>query len=48
MVVILAVVFWILSLLPIPHPWNKIIMAVVGLIALLILLNRAGLLAGLG
>lgn len=47
MVIVLAVVFWILSLLPLGHPWKQIIMAVVGLIALLMILSRAGLLTGL-
>jgi hypothetical protein len=44
-VVILAIVVWalvyILGLLPVPEPFNRIAMVVIMLVALLVLLNRA-------
>ena len=36
--IIAAVVFWIISLLPVPQPWLNIFRAIVGLIVLIWLL----------
>lgn len=43
-IVVIGIVFYILSLLPLPAPWLNIARAIVALIVLLILLNYLGVL----
>jgi len=42
MVVIIAVIFYVLSLIPLPQPWLNIIRIIVGLIVLIWLLSYLG------
>jgi hypothetical protein len=35
LVIVVAIIFWVLSLLPIPAPWSNIARAIVGLIVLI-------------
>jgi hypothetical protein len=42
MVVIIAVIFYVLSLIPLGQPWINIIRIIVGLIVLIWLLNMLG------
>lgn len=47
-VIVLAIVFWVLRQIPFPAPFGWIAYAVVGLIAIIALLNFIGLGTGLG
>jgi hypothetical protein len=38
-VVIIGVAIWIVRMLPLPHPWNQIAQAVVGLIGLVLIVS---------
>jgi hypothetical protein len=40
--IVLAVVIWIVRLLPFPEPWKSIVIAVLCLIALLALVSKLG------
>lgn len=46
LVLVVGVVFWILSLLPIPQPWMNVAKAIVSIIALLYLISWLVPLAG--
>lgn len=46
--IVIGILFYILSLLPLPQPWLNVIRAVAALIVLLILLNYLGVLGGSG
>ena len=35
LVIVVAIIFWVISLLPIPAPWSNIARAIVGLIVLI-------------
>jgi hypothetical protein len=39
LVIVVSVIFWVLSLFPLPAPWNNIARAIVGLIILIWLLS---------
>jgi hypothetical protein len=45
-VLVLAIVVWIVQMLPLPAPWNRIALAIVGVIALLYLLEHVGVFTG--
>jgi uncharacterized protein YhhL (DUF1145 family) len=42
-VIVLYLVHWIIGLLNLPHPVNRIVLVIVALIALLVLLDLLGL-----
>lgn len=39
LVIVVGIVFWIISLLPLPQPWLNIVKVIVGLIVLLVVLS---------
>jgi hypothetical protein len=41
-VLVVAVVFWLIDALPVPHPFNLVLKVVIVLVALLMLLRHAG------
>lgn len=48
LIIVLAIVVYIIRLLPLGQPWQNIAVAIVCLIGLLVLLSRFGFLTGLG
>lgn len=44
--IVVAVVFYIVGLIPIPQPWLNIVRAIIGLIVLLVLLQYLGVWGG--
>jgi hypothetical protein len=46
LLVVLAIVIYVVKLLPLGHPWQRIAIAIVCLIALLVLVNKLGYLPG--
>ena len=46
LILIIGVVFWILSMLPIPQPWLNVARAIIGVIFLIVLLEWLVPLAG--
>lgn len=48
LIIVLAIVVYIIRMLPLGQPWQNIAVAIVCLIALLILLSRFGFISGIG
>jgi hypothetical protein len=46
-VIVVALVYWMATLLPIPQPFKNIVLVLVILLAILWLLSAAGLISGL-
>lgn len=42
LIIVLAVVCWIITRLPIPEPWRSVVIGIVVLIGLLVLVGRMG------
>ncbi len=46
LVLVAGIVYWIISILPIPSPFREIALAILGVILIIILLSEVGLISG--